>query len=100
MAVNTCNGSSIILPGDGWQVTALLGGFVSANLYQKLGGEKWAWHHWPVDLAGATGTGLVAKRFTGDQLGINWRSTYWRSVIIPKVAGVAWGSEDQRPLVV
>lgn len=25
------------------EVTALLGGFVSANLYQKLGGEKWAW---------------------------------------------------------
>ncbi|CAE7629980.1 TMN4 [Symbiodinium necroappetens] len=27
-----------------YMVTALLGGFVSANLYQKLGGEKWAWN--------------------------------------------------------
>ena len=30
------------------KVTALLGGFVSANLYQKLGGEKWAWFLGPV----------------------------------------------------
>ena len=29
-----------------YMVTALLGGFVSANLYQKLGGEKWAWPPW------------------------------------------------------
>ena len=27
-----------------YMVTALLGGFVSANLYQKLGGERWAWN--------------------------------------------------------
>lgn len=44
------------------QVTALLGGFVSANLYQKLGGEKWAWypwHSWWIIF----GVGLVVEEF-------------------------------------
>merc|ERR1719316_883214 len=27
-----------------YMVTAAIGGFVSAHLYQKLGGEKWAWN--------------------------------------------------------
>merc|ERR1719163_1892049 len=27
-----------------YMVTAAVGGYVSANLYQKLGGEKWAWN--------------------------------------------------------
>jgi len=27
-----------------YMITSLLGGYISANLYQKLGGEKWAWN--------------------------------------------------------
>lgn len=45
-----------------YMVTAAIGGYYSANLYQKLGGEKWAWQIFVTALM-FTGPGFVIWSF-------------------------------------
>lgn len=45
-----------------YMVTSIIGGYVSASLYQKMGGEKWAWNIFMTALA-FTGPGFVVWSF-------------------------------------
>lgn len=67
---------------------------MSANLYQKLGGEKWAWHHWPVDrLLGFTiNWESTGDLITGDPLQIY--SHHFTKVATCGIVRGSWVSKD------